>query len=130
MRLIGSILAIGLVLLVKPVPALAEDDGNDLLRKCVAAEKAADGANQGEREAVDAIDCMSYLQGILDMNMLYQAALNKPKPQTFFCLPTNIKNGQAARIVVKYLRAHPEQLHRSGAILAVTAFAEAFPCPN
>jgi len=33
--------------------------------------------------------------------------------EMFFCPPKNITLGQAARIVVKYLNDHPEQLHNA-----------------
>jgi len=35
---------------------------------------------------------------------------------------------QAARIVVKYLKEHPGDLHANGVILTVAALKEAFPC--
>jgi hypothetical protein len=52
--------------------------------------------------------------------------LNK---KALFCTPeSGITNDQAARVVVKYLREHPERLHEKESLLAMAAFAEAFPC--
>ena len=127
MRSVGCALAFCFFSVATPVPVAA--DGNQLLKLCAAAERTADGVKQSVLDDVDAIRCMSYLNGITDLNMMYQAGLNRPKPQTLFCLPdTNIKNAQAVHIVVKFLRAHPEQLHQSDIFLVAVALAEAFPC--
>ena len=45
------------------------------------------------------------------------------------CLPT-VSNDQMARVIVKYLRAHPENLHWKAGQLTMLAFLEAFPCKN
>jgi Rap1a immunity proteins len=53
----------------------------------------------------------------------------RPNLPTFFCEPDDtITNGQALRVVVKFLRAHPELLHLPEVVLVVRAFSEAFPC--
>jgi hypothetical protein len=50
--------------------------------------------------------------------------------QTVFCLPTQgIVNSQAVRIVARYLREHPAELHYQARTVASLALAEAFPCP-
>jgi hypothetical protein len=45
-----------------------------------------------------------------------------------YCKPGPVTVGQAIRIVVNYLEAHPEQLHESPRTLVNGALADAFPC--
>ena len=71
--------------------------------------------------------CFGMMQGITSTNKYYQVTLGKKR--ALFCTPEqNIKNGQAARIVLKYLKEHPEKLHENDSVLAIEAFMEAFPC--
>jgi hypothetical protein len=44
------------------------------------------------------------------------------------CIPIGVSTGQGARVVIKYLRDHPEQLHEDGPILTFNALIAAFPC--
>jgi hypothetical protein len=114
------------VLLCSTAPAVA--DGNDLLKQCGVAVAFIDGARIETRDSPNISFCLGFLQGITQTNVLYQQA---QKSDAQFCLPTSgITNGQAARIVVKYLRDHPEALHNGEFVLAVWAFKEAFPCNN
>jgi len=70
--------------------------------------------------------CLGMAQGITNMNLAYQYTMQK----TLFCLPTGgIQNSQAVRVIVKYLKEHPEQLHEQEGSLAIIAFIQAFPCP-
>jgi len=70
--------------------------------------------------------CAGFMQGITNMNLLYQQVL---KSDAQFCLPElGISNGQAARIVVKHLRDYPEELHRNEFVLAIWELNVAFPC--
>jgi hypothetical protein len=44
------------------------------------------------------------------------------------CIPTEVNMAQMARILVKWLRDHPERLHEPVSILTVDAFHDAFAC--
>jgi hypothetical protein len=44
------------------------------------------------------------------------------------CIPTEVRIAQMARILVKWLRDHPERLHERISILTVDAFHDAFAC--
>ncbi|RWO19069.1 Rap1a/Tai family immunity protein [Mesorhizobium sp.] len=50
------------------------------------------------------------------------------RPALALCVPTEVRTTQYARIVVKYLDAHPEELHQDGSYLAYMALNSAFPC--
>lgn len=102
-------------------------DGNKLLSQCNAAIQIMDGGTL-PKDAYIAASCLGLVQGITNLNLLYQV---NEKNDTFFCLPAGgINNGQAARIVVKYLKEHPEKLHENESFLAIGAFVEAYPCPR
>jgi hypothetical protein len=49
-------------------------------------------------------------------------------PKYSSCPPSGVTNGQATRIVVRYLESHPEELHLDFRGLAAEALAIAWPC--
>lgn len=52
-----------------------------------------------------------------------------PRKIVPFCVPANkITGGQVARVIVKYLKDHPERLHENETFLAIQALQAAFPC--
>lgn len=44
------------------------------------------------------------------------------------CIPERAPIIQLARVLVKWLREHPERLHEPKSILTIDAFKDAFPC--
>ena len=44
------------------------------------------------------------------------------------CFPDRAPILQLARVLVKWLREHPERLHEIKSILTTAAFRESFPC--
>lgn len=103
------------------------NDGNKLLARCNAVIQIMD---EGKylKDNYNAGICVGLMQGITNLNLHYQA---KEKKGALFCLPENgIQNGQAARIVVKYLKGHPEKLQENASFLAIDAFVDAYPCSH
>lgn len=107
--------------------------GNDLLRSCQTALRVSDRPTDSRdvgmivREGVQMGSCTGFMQGITNANLFYQDHLKGRG--LYFCLPEKgISNGQAARIVVKWLQEHPEELHNDAIVLAMVAFSSAFPC--
>ncbi len=114
------------------IPCHAEDnvrdDGNTLLRICSIALNIFDetGKDFDVGDAVSGGICMGFMQGITNLNLIYQSMVDH---DPLFCIPEGgITNGQAARVVVKYLKNHPEQLHKDMITLTVLAFKKVFPC--
>lgn len=69
--------------------------------------------------------CSGYVMGSVDMhNML---ALNGDVTP-LFCLPLKVTAAQWRLVTLKYLKAHPEQLHWPGVLLVFAALKDAFPC--
>jgi Rap1a immunity proteins len=115
-----------LTILMLLIPSWCHADGNTLLKQCGLLVSFMDGGKPDVASSGDLMFCAGFMQGIMNMNRLYQRVL---KSDAQFCLPEGgIPNGQAARIVVKYLREFPEELHRNEFVLAFWAFQAAFPC--
>ena len=109
-------------------------DGNSLLRECQVSLKIEDGDVTG-LDSVDAsMDdgyCVGLITGILDthgiLGQLEESLGGRFKP--YFCPSKNqLAVTQAVRIVVKYLRENPSQLHQPETMLAMMALASSFPC--
>jgi len=115
------------------IPALGHaevHDGNDLLQKCNNVIKIyEEGMEESEITKImlaDASFCNGMMQGITNTIIFFGAFQVN---QSIVCLPKNgISNGQAAKVVIKYLKEHPEQLHVADSGLAFLALMDAFPC--
>ena len=62
--------------------------------------------------------CTGYISGVFDNSII----INKQ------CLPQNATSGQMIKVVVEYLKEHPERLTTSASVLVQVAINEAFPC--
>jgi Rap1a immunity proteins len=112
------VLRIGLMsalLFFAPLPAEVQADtltGNDLLNQC---ERLGNPLSFG---------CRMYLAGVIDMHYGFSVIVSQP----LYCYPAGVTYEQLERIVVKYLRDHPKDLHYQAAYLATVALTDAFPC--
>lgn len=68
--------------------------------------------------------CAGYMMGFSDL-----ASHVKIVPIAARCIPAGSTADQLRRIVVKFLKDHPEELHFTGASLTDYALSQAFPCP-
>lgn len=114
--------------------------GNELLKNCQSAMDAMD--NNRSRDMPGAALCLGYVGGFISLNMAYQIARQSSSGETptpFFCLPLSlssdqknmtmaVSNGQAARVVFKFLKDHPERLREDDAVLTIDALRQAYPC--
>lgn len=111
----------------------AEGNGNELLERCNAAINFIDAPTTvTHQQAEMGMTCLGFLRGIMDVVGLWQTAddmyRNRVSPARP-CLPERIATIQGVRVVVKYLKDHPEQLHQPDTLLVMTALNKAFPCP-
>ena len=90
--------------------------GNEFVETCLS-----DGS--GEH-----LSCLLYIIGVADMI----SGLSNMEPvipnYAPTCFPDGTTTGQLHRIVVKYLKAHPEETHTPAVVLVMVALREAFPC--
>jgi len=127
-----KMLLMAFALLSCSVLALADDDGNAFLRRCIPAVAMMDGSHVTDSELNDANFCMGYVRGALDPIAFWESTdktKNVKGPFVRACLPeAGVQTGQGIRIVVKYLKEHPEFLHNERLFLVSQALMDAFPC--
>jgi Ssp1 endopeptidase immunity protein Rap1a len=91
-------------------PAAAEDmTGMELRNWC-----------SGKPGSIDAMNCRTFMLGFINGLAL---AGNKS-----WCMPTDITDVQAALIVSKYMREHPEALHMPPGLIAGRALYVPYAC--
>jgi hypothetical protein len=96
-------------------------DGRYLLARCTDALYALDhGYHRTSADAVfNTAWCAGYMRGWVDGSVGIAP----------LCVPYEASSAeQITRIVVKYLREHPERLHEHPNFLMLSALHEAFPC--
>jgi hypothetical protein len=107
------VLALALLL---PSSAFADPYiGTTLLHDCEQSETGGDVA--------DLLKCASYSAGVADALL----AISSQTPSQTFCA-NGVTYTQEREVVVKFLKAHPQDLHYSAASLTLKALLEAFPC--
>lgn len=94
--------------------------GNDRLQRC-------DGPYINELQKLAHTSfCTGYLQGLQQM---HSVVIGVHKSSPLYCEPTITGNyDQLERVVIKWLKSNPEQLHRDARVLVTRAWIEAFPC--
>ena len=98
------------------VPQQDETSGTWLLGSCQITVKATDDRTFQENDLESFRDgfCRGMIEGV-----------SKASPRV--CLD-DLTYAQQARIVLKYLQDHPEEIHQRNAILVDKALSKAFPC--
>jgi len=97
-------------------------DGNDLQSGCrVVGRDIGVTAQQG----IDGGRCMG-----LVISLLQAGVYGLLKERWMFCAPEGVTDGQAMKVVLRFLDNHPERLHQPALTLAVVALQEAWPCPK
>lgn len=119
--------AVFLLLLIIASP-LIKADGNRLLDNCQSAEKFMDKSGAiNDVEAIKAGVCIGLIDGTLNTVHILNEVL-EPKYRT--CWSKEGTNGQAVRVVLKFLRNNPETLHNDDTVLVILAYNNAYPCTN
>ena len=128
MKIATKAMVAGLVLFAtNPSFASGINDGNDLLRECNEAIRYSE-QKSSEIDKASAAHCLGIMSGIVTLNNIYIEVLKLEK-EAMFCPPGGgISSLQATRIVVKYLKEHPDDLHIGGVVLSTLALNKAFPC--
>lgn len=82
----------------------------------------------GAKNSVDEAVCVGFVEGVSDTLEAWRSQ-DPAIPGAKGCIPKGVTVGQLQKVVVKYLRQHPEELHYPGAALVITAINEAW-CPG
>jgi len=120
-------IAIGLAFSARTASA-TEQTGIELLKECQSATK--DASGMSSLEAMDGAHCLGYISGIEATLGLWEYRSNKakgPLPPPA-CIPDEVTGLELAKVVVKYLNDHPNQLHEDYFTLVLLAFSQAYPC--
>jgi hypothetical protein len=107
------------------LPLTAIADGSELLEQCQELETVMDTRQM--QNPYNAGMCLGTVKGVRGA-MVIQDGVLKNKARLACFPPQGISEGQAARVVLKYLRDHPESLHEDEVVLTMLAFRAAFPC--
>lgn len=125
----GIALAIGLAgaLVGSNANAAEKNDGNYLLSKCNAAIRVMDGEKfSAATDDMGIGQCFGMVEGVRNTLGYVNSYL---RSDLKICWPKGgIQNGQAIRILVKYLNEHPADLNDDQTLLTMVAFKDAYPC--
>lgn len=109
---------------VTTVANAGPNDGrsNEFQRLC-------DGAARGSHDPGPAAAyedglCMGFVLGATQFLSFWEHEGLPP----IVCLPDAVTNGQAIKIWMKFLKDHPEDLHRAALLTYLAALKIAFPC--
>ena len=123
MKTVGIYISLVVGLLLNSSASYA--DGNKLLQQCSEVEKVMDGTMTDDK--FGASFCLGLIGGIQQtVKIVREISGNEAAINT--CIPENVNNGQAVRVVSAYLRANPAKLHKDEMVLIILALQEAFPC--
>jgi Rap1a immunity proteins len=107
--------------------------GNNLLVSCSNAVKFFDG-DRSEPVVLSAPICIGFVQGFLagmDAMLSKNLALYKKGLKGVACTEdAQTTVSQMVRILDKFLRDSPQNLHQPAGVLAMVAFSQAFPCKD
>ena len=119
-------LLITLTLAMAPLDAAAAMSGQELLKRCSAAEKSMQGETLTANETLDSMWCMGYVSGLLDGFSLGDFKVGDAKA---VCPPEQgLQRGDALLAIVKWLRENPADLSKNGRRNAVIALSKTYSC--
>lgn len=104
--------------------------GDDLIVECKAVLTLADGGHITDEESAKAAHCLGIVAGVRDTLMLWTGSnrMEMKSIASCACIPNDVSNIQATRIVVKYLEDNPEELNQLDTGLVAVALRKAYPC--
>ncbi|MGO8921266.1 MAG: Rap1a/Tai family immunity protein [Stellaceae bacterium] len=105
--------------LLAPSPCHADFfDGNELSQLCT---------SEGP---VDEAVCLGYVEGAADIHGTWQAYESKTVRHEPIkeCMPEHTTGGELQKVIIRYLQAHPEQLHENASALIIRAIVQEW-CP-
>jgi Rap1a immunity proteins len=112
------------------------DSGNRYVEICSSIEKPT--AQWNEMDFLNAGVCQGYMMGFRDGIAVSTAVVQHDNPSTAslkgsvedfgICIPDEVELGQMIRVVLKYIREHPEEAHLPSSNLVFMAELEAFHC--
>ena len=127
MKAVSSILAVCLFFAM-PAFVNAAVDGHELLQKCEAIDKLYDDpASLSSKEGSGVVYCLGYIDSFIEtFAFQFQAKLVPGVP---YCLPEkDLSRKEIVKVVVDYLKNHPEELSNPAGYHLFMALRQAYPC--
>ena len=129
-------IALAMLITLGCIPAFAQKtiaDGNSLDESCRYERQRENGAKlTNDEEFGKAMFCIGYVRGVLDEIWMQQTLPDqlgiKNLERSKICMPDEISNSQALKVVLKYLADNPAKLQFSGNYLIRLSIQESFPC--
>jgi hypothetical protein len=109
-----------LLLAAVPSPAWAATSGNDLYEKC-------NPVSRNDSSLIAIGYCLGFIEATVSVGEVLLVAADA---RIKVCRPPSANVGQAAELVVKYLKDNPAERPRPAAVLVVKALQQAWPCPK
>src|SRR5258708_7305329 len=97
-----------------------DESGNAFLSLCEDA-----GDSSSKQSHFQEGECFGYADGVDDGIRMTFDAVNRPKP---YCLSDEVTHGQMMRVLVKFIKDHPEKAHHQTRVLETESFMDAFRC--
>jgi Rap1a immunity proteins len=104
-----------------------EESGNAFLRQCSVIEKdhdltSADKSNQ--------MVCAAYISGFVEgaSAAITFSRSKGESPSSLYCTDSDTETGRLVKVVLKYIRSHPETADLRTFVLVTRAFQGAYPC--
>ncbi|WP_371315581.1 Rap1a/Tai family immunity protein [Pseudomonas gingeri] len=98
-------------------------DGNEFLVQCQNTIRGMDSGYYGDPLGVGT--CFATVGTVVSMIAFYNSSVAS---NIRVCVPGNVNNGQAARIVVKFLQGRPDLLNLDRSVLTWMALSASYPC--
>ena len=128
--------AIACIILILSIPSYAVAlKGSDMLKACHETIRLVDNLESRNTSCSDCegtpdqvspeAQCYGFITGARLLGKLYE---DNPDEASLFCIPYGVQNVQLARIFVKHLEKHPEQLNLNASSLLIECLKNAFPC--
>lgn len=111
------------------IAAASPSDGNELLMSCKRFLKVIDGTPQFDNDDFKSGQCIGRVSGIKATMHMYTDAEGSPNDLRA-CFPSGVTDGQAVRVVVKFLEDNPRILNSNSNTITMVALQSAFPCNN
>ncbi len=112
-------LLIVLVVVISPADA-ARFSGAYLLHVCEMDDKGREKVKGGHTA------CQAYIAGVIDYHNVLRSM--KLAPKVDICIPAEISHGDLHRVVLEFLRKHPEHDGFVAAPAVTMALYEIYPC--
>lgn len=102
--------------------------GEDLYRNCKEAVKVSESNTIPPGTNMLRVGlCLGLIEGVKNSIAVFQTALPPDKTQVCW-RESGMSNSQGAKIIIKYLDDHPNQLGENQTAVTMFALKEAFPC--